>query len=234
MPHDGRRREPFATAHPQSFLSFTVDLLLMGRCFVNCVLTSLPIEEHHVGSKTAVDCGGAVARGSLRHPLWRISSLRAGKNQSLATLNMKAICPSETSVLTRVYISENIHHCYLRGILPDVSVLRPYITSFIFLLICRICSRWWLWQFLAARVPMLRAVVAVGRYCSPNPTQGHQCSSLAMWQDSLRDYTAFTCTWKVTWGKAASLWAPTSIHTWWGYMYFSTVTFLFLLWFNRP
>jgi hypothetical protein len=54
MPHDGRRREDLAMAPPQSCLSVTVELLLMGPCFVECVLISLPIEEHCVTSKTAV------------------------------------------------------------------------------------------------------------------------------------------------------------------------------------
>jgi hypothetical protein len=54
MPHDGRRREPLATAPPQSSLSVTVELSLMGRCFVECVLINLLIERYCVGSKNAV------------------------------------------------------------------------------------------------------------------------------------------------------------------------------------
>jgi hypothetical protein len=39
-----------------------VELLLMGHCLIECVLTNLPIEERHVGSYTArgkrhVACG---------------------------------------------------------------------------------------------------------------------------------------------------------------------------------
>jgi hypothetical protein len=45
IPHDERRREPLATVSPQLCFSVTVELLLMDRCFVECVLVSLPIEE---------------------------------------------------------------------------------------------------------------------------------------------------------------------------------------------
>jgi hypothetical protein len=37
LPHDGRRREPLATAPPQSCTSVTEELLLMDRYFVKCV-----------------------------------------------------------------------------------------------------------------------------------------------------------------------------------------------------
>jgi hypothetical protein len=48
------KREPLARAPPQSSLSVTVELLLMGRSFVECVSISLLIEEHYVGSENAV------------------------------------------------------------------------------------------------------------------------------------------------------------------------------------
>jgi hypothetical protein len=38
------------------YLSVTVELLLMARCFAECVLISLPMEEYNVRSKTADFC----------------------------------------------------------------------------------------------------------------------------------------------------------------------------------
>jgi hypothetical protein len=81
VPHDGRRREYLAPVPPHSILSVAVELLLIGRCFVQSVLIGLTIEEHYVGSKTAAfwDVFAAVTM-----------MLPPRNNQSLVTLKMEA------------------------------------------------------------------------------------------------------------------------------------------------
>jgi hypothetical protein len=46
--------EPLITEPPQSCLSVTLESLLMGCCFVECVLISLPIVGDNVRLKSAV------------------------------------------------------------------------------------------------------------------------------------------------------------------------------------
>jgi hypothetical protein len=128
MPHGRRWREPFTMALPQSSLSITMELLLIGHCFAECLdvsvlttATRCKVPKHiyhwyhrenipedsvlrpyivsiyeevnqdtfekatanqqHFTVTDELDYWDTVARGSLRHPSWGISSLWAGKIQ---------------------------------------------------------------------------------------------------------------------------------------------------------